>query len=273
MASKGAFRFGTDLWDPSYRFETSWIISPWILFACRALISLYIFTTLIFIIGYTCVETTCETVRQSFSYFTVITFWGLGFYFLVAAIHTGTYAFHGRPLLDSFPRSLQALHSLFYTTVVTFPFLVTIVYWAVLFEGPWYEVEFDAWHNVSQHGLNSAFALFEVLVARTGPMPWIHLVWLILILLGYLAVAYITWAAQGWYTYSFLNPAIHGRGYVAAYIIGIAVGIGLVFLVVYGIVWLRRWVTEEKLGMEGRFAREPSRSDVEMNIVGNKVTQ
>lgn len=34
----GVFRFGTDLWDPSNRFETSWILSPWALFACRAAI-------------------------------------------------------------------------------------------------------------------------------------------------------------------------------------------------------------------------------------------
>lgn len=33
-----AFRFGTDLWDPSHRFETSWLLSPYVLGACRALI-------------------------------------------------------------------------------------------------------------------------------------------------------------------------------------------------------------------------------------------
>jgi hypothetical protein len=32
-----AFRFGTDRWDPTHRFETSWLLSPWALFACRAL--------------------------------------------------------------------------------------------------------------------------------------------------------------------------------------------------------------------------------------------
>lgn len=33
-----AFRFGKDLWDPSYRFETSWLMPPYVLAACRALI-------------------------------------------------------------------------------------------------------------------------------------------------------------------------------------------------------------------------------------------
>lgn len=32
------FKFGTDLWDPSHRFETSWLLPPWILFAIRAAI-------------------------------------------------------------------------------------------------------------------------------------------------------------------------------------------------------------------------------------------
>lgn len=38
MAPKNPFKFGTDLWDTSNRFETSWLLSPYVLFACRALI-------------------------------------------------------------------------------------------------------------------------------------------------------------------------------------------------------------------------------------------
>ena len=33
-----ALKFGHDLWDPSHRFETSWLLPPWVLFAVRALI-------------------------------------------------------------------------------------------------------------------------------------------------------------------------------------------------------------------------------------------
>lgn len=229
---------------------------------------MYIFTTLFFVIGYTCANASlggCLTARQSFSYFTVITFWGLGFYFLVSAIHTFTYATRGRPLLDSFPRPLQALHSLFYTTVVTLPFLVTIVYWGVLYKAPWFPLKFDAWHNVSQHGLNSLFALSEVAFARTEPMPWVHLLWLILILLGYLGVAFITLADQGWYTYSFLDhDQIGGRGYVAAYVFGIALAIVIVFCVVRGVVWLRMRFTEENMGKTGKFVQQRQVMDVEM---------
>ncbi|GAB0136855.1 hypothetical protein EsDP_00005143 [Epichloe bromicola] len=259
MASRGVFSFGTHLWDPSHRFETSWLLPPCILFA----FPLHIHNPLLHhrlhvrnpppLGG-------CETVRRSFSYFTVLTYWGLGFYFLVSSVHTLSYSLRGRPLLDTFPRPLQALHSLFYTTAVTLPFLVTIVYWGLLYA-------------TALHALNSAFALFEVLLARTEPPPWLHLLWLVALLLGYLAVAYVTVATQGWYTYRFLDhDAVGGRAYVAAYVFGIAAGVVVVFLVVSRVIRLRRWLTEVKMGMDGMFARQPARSHVEMNTIGSKVT-
>jgi hypothetical protein len=273
----GVFSFGHNLWDPSFRFETSWLLSPWLLFACRALISLYVFVTRFFIIGWTCTHEElggCDAVGKSFSYFTILTFWGIAFYFLIAAIHTFTYALSGRPLLDRFPRALQALHSLFYSTIITYPFLVTIVYWVVLFKGPWFDLEFEAWSNITQHGLNSAFALFELLIPRTSPPPWLHMVWLILILAGYLALAYVTYADQGFYTYGFLDHNdVGSRGLVAAYIFGILAGIIIIFCLAWLLIWLRRWITESKLGMDGKFGTgRPSErhDDVEMNTFGAK---
>jgi hypothetical protein len=271
----GVFAFGTDLWDPSHRFVTSWLLSPWLLFAARAALALYIFVTRFFIIGWTCTHNDlggCDAVGASFSYFTVLTFWGLAFYFLVAAAHSLSYALSGRPLLDRLPRALQALHSLFYTTVVTFPFLVTIVYWVVLYRGPWFDSQFEAWSNVTQHGLNSAFALFEVLIPRTNPPPWLHILWLIVLLVGYVAVAYITVAHQGFYTYNFLDyREVGGRGFVAAYVFGIAAGIIIIFCIVWCIIRLRKWLTESKLGLDGKFSGQRIASpDVEMNTFGPK---
>lgn len=273
MAPNNPFKFGTDLWDTSNRFETSWLLSPYLLFACRALISLYAFVTRFFIIGWTCTHDSlggCSAVRLSFSYFTILTYWGIAFYFLFAAIHTLTYAIRGRPLLDSFPRPLQALHALFYSTIVTYPFLVTIVYWVVLYDGPWFTVEFNAWSNISQHGLNSAFALFEIIIPRTNQPLWVHIPWLILILALYLGLAFITYATRGVYVYSFLDYRKNGRGIVAAYIIGIAVGIVIIFCIVWCLIWLRKWVTETKMGKEGKFAAPPHDNDVEMNRMENK---
>lgn len=226
--------------------------------------------TRLFIIGYTCAHADaggCLIVRQSFSYFTILTYWGIAFYFLVAAFHTFFYALRGRSPLESFPRILQALHSLYYTTVVTYPFLVTIVYWGILFRGPWYDTEFEGWSNISQHGLNSAFALFEIFIPRTEPMLWIHLLWVLVILALYLGLAYVTHAAQGFYVYPFLNPKNGGQGLVAGYAFGILAAILIIFCIVYGLIWLRKWVTEKKLGMDGKFAGQPlGEADMEMNV-------
>lgn len=89
-----------------------------------------------------------DLARHSFSYFTNLTYWGLAFYFFFSALHTVSYVRTGSPLLSRWPRPLQALHSFFYTTVVTFPVLVTVVFWAILYSGPWFPVTFNAWSNV-----------------------------------------------------------------------------------------------------------------------------
>ncbi|CAJ2499940.1 Uu.00g027930.m01.CDS01 [Anthostomella pinea] len=253
----GTFRFGTDLWDPSHRFETSWLVSPYVLFVLRALMALYAFTVLLFNIGYQCARPAlggCEASRSSFSYFTTLTYWGIAFYMLAAAIHTFTYARYNHSLLDRFPRPLQALHALFYSSIVTYPFLVTAVYWAILYGPSWFPNSYQAWSNISQHAMNSLFALIEIVLPRTNPMPPVHMLWLVVILACYLALAYVTHATKGFYTYSFLDPVKTGN-LVAAYVFGIAVAILVIFGIVWCLVWARRWLTERKLGLDGRFAK------------------
>ncbi len=226
---------------------------------------------LFFIQGWDCSHSDyggCTEAGDEFSYFTVLTYWGLAFYLAVAAVHTATYAATGRPLLDRFPRPLQALHALFYTTITVFPFIVTIVYWGRLYSGHWFAREFDAWSNISQHALNSAFALFEVVVPRTPRPLWIHLLWLIVILALYLGLAYITRASKGFYVYNFLDPATSGSGAVAAYVFGIAAACIIIYLLAHGLIALRKWITEDKLGLDGKFAHGGSsrsrRGDAEM---------
>ncbi|KAK8122423.1 hypothetical protein PG984_011093 [Apiospora sp. TS-2023a] len=240
-----AFKFGDDLWDPSHRFETSWLVSPYVLFGCRAIISLYTFTTLFFVLGWNCThpgpdsEYTCQASAATFSFFTHLTYWGLAFYFLVSSIHTFTYARWHVALLDKWPRPLQALHAFYYSTITCYPFLVTIVYWGLIYgAGPgWFPTVFGAWSNIAMHGMNSLFALFEIIVPRTNPSPpRPH-------------------ATKGFYTYEFLDPAKQKNGLVAAYVFGIAIAILIVFMLVWSLIWTRRWLTEQKLGMEGKFAK------------------
>ncbi|RDA93216.1 hypothetical protein CP533_6494 [Ophiocordyceps camponoti-saundersi (nom. inval.)] len=292
------FSFGAGPWDPDRRFETSCLVRPWTLFLCRAAMCIYAFVTIFFIIIFDCTAITspppsspshktattaattakdtttgCASVPRSFSYFTVLSYWGLAFYFLFASLHSFSYARTGHPLLLRFPRPLQALHSLFYSSIVVFPFIVTLTYWAVLYRAS-FPTAFDTWRNVSQHALNSVFALFEIVVPRTSPLPWLHLAWLALFLLAYLAVAFITLADQGFYVYAFLDyRQAGGRAYVAAYVFGITFALVLIFCAVHFLIRLRCWLTESKLKLAVKYARDPSlAADIEAAVVETKAS-
>lgn len=65
---------------------------------------------------------------------------------------------------------------------------------------------------------------------------------LVILLALYLALAYVTHATQGFYPYAFLDPS-YGRGRLAGYIIGIAAACVVIFLIVWGLVWIRRRFT------------------------------
>jgi hypothetical protein len=223
---------------------------------------LYTFTVEIFILAWDCTHTEldgCSVSRSTFSYFTVLTYWGIAFYFLTSSFHTLIYILTGTPPLSRLPRPLQAFCSLFYTTIVVYPFIVTIVYWGVLYSSPWFPTVFGAWSNISQHAMNSLFALFEILLTRTDTLPLVHMLWLIVILAMYCGLAYVTHATKGFYVYSFLDPGRNGRGAVVGYIFGIAVGCIIVFGVAWGLIWTRRWVTEKKFAKTGKFARRDRR--------------
>lgn len=112
---------------PSYveRLCTSWLLPPLFLFGIRVFISLYAFVVLFTRIG---IETTSgadEGAAASFSFFTILTYWGLAFYFAFAAAHTASYAFRGKAWLQSWPGVLKWLQSTFYVTITVFPFVVT----------------------------------------------------------------------------------------------------------------------------------------------------
>lgn len=133
----------------SHRFVTSWLLPPTFLAILRGIVALYTFTTIFFIFGWQGTHGLADANDRELSYFTSLTFWSIAFYSIFSAVHTYLYARRGYAPLDQWPKPLQALHSLLYTTIITFPFLVTIVFWVVLFDGHWFPVNFDAWSNVS----------------------------------------------------------------------------------------------------------------------------
>ena len=111
--------------DPTYRFSTSWLLPPYILFAIRALLSLYSFLVLFISIGLDIQAGRPRGAIETLAYFPYLSCWGLAIYFAVSSIHTFSYGRWGKPFLARWPRTLQRLHSLLYSTIVVFPLLVT----------------------------------------------------------------------------------------------------------------------------------------------------
>ncbi|KAH7394695.1 hypothetical protein BKA66DRAFT_438504 [Pyrenochaeta sp. MPI-SDFR-AT-0127] len=181
--------------------------------------------------------------QRSFSYFTHLTYWGLAFYHAFAAIHTSSYWLTGVPFLARWRKPLQIAHSMFYSTVVIYPWIVTIVYWALLAPGR-FPCAFSLWSNTSRHALNSL----------TSPLPWLDMVPTIILPALYLGLAYLTHATQEFYVYDFLDLQENPSGIVAAYIIGILVTAVVIFVILRYLIMLRVWVTEKKLGKTGKFS-------------------
>lgn len=259
----------SEAFDSTFRYETSWFLSPALLFGLRAFLSLYAFTTIFTIFGWNGTHGRSTDSEHSFSFFTNLTYWGLAFYFLVSALHTCSYWLTGTPFLARWPKPLQIAHGMFYSTIVVYPWIVTgkrlclvalyrtdtvaVVYWGILYAGH-FDSAFSTWTNTSQHALNSAYALFEIVVPRTAPLPFLHLVPIIVILALYLALAYLTYATEGFFVYSFLDNKTNSSGKVAGYIIGILVAAIIIFLIVRYLIMFRVWITEKKLGKTGKFS-------------------
>lgn len=115
----------TGTFDPTQRFVTSWVLPPVVLFAVRALLSIYAFTTIFTIFGWNGGHGMGQESRYTFSYFTHLTYWGLAFYHAFSAVHTLSYCLTGTSFLARWPKALQVAHSMFYSTVVVYPWIVT----------------------------------------------------------------------------------------------------------------------------------------------------
>lgn len=139
--------------DLEHRFFTSWLLPPLGLAIWRLLYALFGWADLFAGWGYDAIHSPAS-IGPQFSYFTNLTWWGITCYMTIASIHTFVYVRRGYTWLDRWWRPLQVLHSLLYTTVIVFPFLVTIVYWAILYN-TWFLTTMEGFRNVSSYS-NSA---------------------------------------------------------------------------------------------------------------------
>lgn len=264
--------------DPSYTFVRSHFVSPLILACIRGLLSIYSFTTIITCytwlahktatislkdvnIGSYTIQQSDAAIGQSFSFFTYLTFWSLGFYFLVSSIHTFMYASKQRTWLHFWPKPLQLAHSLYYSSITSFPFLVTIVFWGTMNSG-WPAGRFEQWINISVHALNSLFAIVEIILPATKPHPWTHLSFVLLVLSVYLGLAYLTYETQGFYVYEWMNPA-HGKWSIVSHIAGYAAGMVALFVGSRYAIFGRNWVAE-RMGATGREGGEMGEKGIKL---------
>ncbi|KAI4847570.1 hypothetical protein E4T44_04431 [Aureobasidium sp. EXF-8845] len=265
------------------RFATSWFLSPLQLAVWRGIVSLYAFLVIFISLGHE----SSENAGRSFSYFTVLGYWGLAFYYAISCAHSVSFWLYGESWLQKWPKSLQWLHSVFYATITVFPFVVTVnadaiaiaVFWGALSWGA-FANERTAWSNISQHALNSVFAFAEIVIPRTLPHPWINIVPIVILLALYLGLAYLTHSTQGFYVYPFLNPCnrASGKGLIAGACIGILAAAVVVFVIVHFLIKLREWITETKLGRYGNLStrngrqikRQSHETHVELNNVRTK---
>lgn len=109
------------------RAFTSWLLPPAFFAILRLLISLYCFVVLFYGIGWQSGLREDEKVQQSFSYFTVLGYWGLAFYFAFAAAQTGSLVWKsdGLAWLAGWPRWLRGVFGVYKASVTVFPFVVT----------------------------------------------------------------------------------------------------------------------------------------------------
>ncbi|KAI5854219.1 hypothetical protein BZA05DRAFT_393555 [Tricharina praecox] len=244
----------TQPFDVTNRFQTSYVLPPGVLACVRLLICVYIFTTNVYRLVRARVAGDTTQIEQHWSFFTNITYWSMGFYFLFAGFHGLVYSRRGIAPLQTWPRILQLFHGVLWTTMCSYSLVVTIVYWGLLADASSFANTYTSWSNISVHMMNTGFSLFEIFISRVERPPWIHLVFNVLFLACYLGLAYVTHATQNFYTYDFLDPT-NGAGSLVGYIFGIFVASCVLFLVVWLLVWFREWFSTRVLRLEGKLAR------------------
>ncbi|KAJ6467220.1 hypothetical protein DFH09DRAFT_992209 [Mycena vulgaris] len=228
-----------DPFDARHTLVTSPFFSPRVLAAIRLAMACYTFVTLVFSITWGAVVQ--KNAAGFFSYFTHLTYCGICGYFFAAGFQTALYARHGQKAypLQRWAKPWRFLHLTLLSTITAFPILVSVVFWGLLADASTFDTRFDAWSAISMHLLNSVFALFEIILTNTPASAWILLPPGILLLIGYVGVIYVTYATQGFYAYSFMNPNGHPVK-LALYIAGIGLAECIIFAVVHGVVLLRQ---------------------------------
>ncbi|KAF8878257.1 hypothetical protein CPB85DRAFT_1342836 [Mucidula mucida] len=222
---------------PYDSYVTSPFFSPTILGGIRFLYGLYALVTLVLYIVFGW-KGTNEDASSFFAIFAILSYFGVIAYFLTTGVHTFLYS-RGRFPLAEWARPLQFMHVWLLSSIVSFPLIITAMYYQVFEFDPVSTI--DSLCYISMHGINAAFSLFEVFLTNAPPGPWRLLGLNLLLILGYVGIAYITRDTKGF-----------NDTFLAAYLAILFASEVIAFAVLQLIMIGRRWAMD-KLGWTNRF--------------------
>ncbi|KAG0290614.1 hypothetical protein BGZ96_005927 [Linnemannia gamsii] len=189
-----------DHFEPD-RIVTSNLVRPLTLAILRGLICLY---TLIVIVS---VWVTAESASEYLKFFTNLTYFGLVVYLVCSTIWSVNYLRQPTSSRAAWLKSGSPwwgyLHWLLYSTVVTYHFIVPIVYWTMLSTGATL-TSFGHWQNYSVHAIDGVFALFELIFNRHFLQP-VHSVVLAFVMMLYMCLTFVVKQTKGTWVYPFLD--------------------------------------------------------------------
>jgi len=227
--------------DPDKTFVTSPFTAPSALCINRGIRACYTMTIAIVSLVTSAYDGTFTIWFTDFSKYAYV---GASFYFVFAFYHTLIYWRTGRYPLASWPRILQLLYSVLYSSIGVFPGIMTVIYWTISSNSSTFSTPLDIWLNVSLHLASTVFIFTEILTNSIRPLSLAHLFVLELWFLLYLPVVYICAATLGFYPYPSLDPSTPGL--LAGSIISMAIAIAAMFLIIQGIASSKLYLLQSK---------------------------
>ncbi|KAF9287702.1 hypothetical protein BGZ74_001030 [Mortierella antarctica] len=213
-----------DQLDPS-RAVSSNLISAKALLVVRLFITLHLVAVFIATLVVSARDKVFYMVPTTFTNLSNI---GLTAYYLTATYHSHDYV--RRKNLDSLTKQHWFMTSalwLLYASVVVFHIVVPAIYWGMLFDPNNTMDTLNQYVDYSHHGVDFACILFEMILNRMS-LLYIHVLGPICMIILYMFLAWVYFAARGEWLYGFLDWS--KGGIAAAWYIGLLLIFGLLFI-------------------------------------------
>ncbi|KAF8951165.1 hypothetical protein BGZ52_013320 [Haplosporangium bisporale] len=201
------------------------------LISAKALLVVRLFITLHLVAVF--IATLYVSARDKVFYMVPTTFTnlsniGLTAYYLTATYHSHDYV--RRKNLDSLTKQHWFLTSalwLLYASVMVFHIVVPAIYWGMLFDPNNTMDTLNQYVDYSHHGVDFACILSEMVLNRMN-LLYIHVLGPICMIILYMFLAWVYFAARGEWLYGFLDWS--KGGIAAAWYIGLLLIFGLLFI-------------------------------------------